>query len=392
VRLDEALRAARATRSHNAYISLQRSEHSSGGDVIAVKDNIDVAGLVTTGGGRHLPGVPAERDATVIARLRDAGCDFVGKANLHEYAYGVTNHNSHYGDVVNPWDPSRVAGGSSGGSAVAVALGTCDWSLGSDTGGSTRIPASFCGLTTVKPTEGTVDNTGVIPLARSFDAVVPIARDVASTVRALEMITGDGALNPGRPPAGFVPRLAVPAGWLTDLDDQTRKVWEEVSAGLPSVDLPDLQELHDAFEDIFRPEVGAFHLRWMAESPELYGPDVRGRIQAAIESSGARMLDALARRPQHIADMEAAMLDYDALLLPSTAVVAPPLDRPDIREPLLRFTIPFTYTGQPVYAIPAPSSGLPVGVQVVGRRGADALVAQIAAWLEASWKGLSAHG
>lgn len=390
--LRKALDAARETRSYNAYISLQPSEHEAGGDVVAVKDNIDVAGLVTTGGGRHLPDVPAEHDAPVIAKLRAAGCDFVGKASLHEYAYGVTNLNPHYGDVVNPFDASRVAGGSSGGSAVAVALGTCDWALGSDTGGSTRIPSSFCALTTVKPTEGTIDNTGVLPLARSFDAVVPIARDVATTARALAMITDDSSLNPGPPPEAFAPRLAVPGGWTSDLDEQTRRVWETVSAGLPVIDFPDRQPMDDAFEDIFRPEVGALHLQWMHERPELYGDDVRGRIEAAIASSGARMLAALARRPRHIADVEAAMLDYDAILLPSTAVVAPPINRPDVREPLLRFTIPFTYTGHPVYALPAPSQGLPVGVQVIGRRGSDALVCQVAAWLEATWKRLPKHG
>jgi aspartyl-tRNA(Asn)/glutamyl-tRNA(Gln) amidotransferase subunit A len=390
--LREAMRVAAATKRYNAYIALQESDRSAGGDVVAVKDNIDVVGFRTTGGGLHLPDEPAATDAAVVARLRQANCDFVGKANLHEYAYGVSNLNPHYGNVVNAFDDKRVAGGSSGGSAVAVALGTCDWALGSDTGGSTRIPASFAALTTVKPTEGTVDNQGVFPLSRSFDAAVPMARDVATTARALEMITDDSRMNPGPAPQGFAPRLAIPGGWTDDLDEQTRRVWTGVADGVPIIDFPDREELEQAFEDIFQPEVGAVHLRWMQERPELYGADVRGRVEAAIAAPGSKMLDALARRPQHIADVEQAMLDYDAILLPSTAVVAPESSRPDIREPLLRFTIPFTYTGQPVYAIPAPSAGHPVGIQVIGRRGTDGLVAQVAAWLEAAWLGLAKHG
>jgi aspartyl-tRNA(Asn)/glutamyl-tRNA(Gln) amidotransferase subunit A len=335
--------------------------------------------------------VPAEVDAAVVARLRDAGCSFVGKASLHEYAYGVTNLNPHYGDVRNVFDKARVAGGSSGGSAVAVALGTCDWALGSDTGGSTRIPASFAALTTVKPTEGSIDNRGVLPLSRSFDAAVPIARDVATTARALEMITGDSRFNPGRPPPGFAPRLAVPGGWTDDLDAETARTWAVVADGLPVVDFPDRLELEQAFEDIFQPEVGAVHLQWMQEQPELYGADVRGRVQAAIAAPGARMLDALARRPRQIAEIEGAMMDFDAILLPSTAIVAPEISC-DVREPLLRFTIPFTYTGQPVYAIPGPSAGNPVGIQVIGRRHSDGLVAQIAASLEAAWAKHPKHG
>src|SRR5665213_1530661 len=151
----------------NAFISV--SSEDGEGTVVAVKDLVDVAGMVTTGGGVILPREPASKDAPVITRLRREGCVVIGKANLHEFAYGVTSENPHYGAVRNPHDLNRVAGGSSGGSAVAVAAGMCDWAVGSDTGGSIRIPASFCGVVGFKPALGSIDTAGVIPLSRSLD-------------------------------------------------------------------------------------------------------------------------------------------------------------------------------------------------------------------------------
>src|SRR3989442_1957908 len=155
--------------------------------------------MVTTAGGVILPAEPATDDAPVITRIRQAGCVVVGKANLHEFAYGVTSVNPHYGPVRNPYDSSRVAGGSSGGSAVAVAEGMCDWAVGSDTGGSIRIPAAFCGVVGFKPTIGTVETEGVIPLSRSLDTLGPLAPDVRSVARALEMMSGLTDLVPADP-------------------------------------------------------------------------------------------------------------------------------------------------------------------------------------------------
>ena len=142
----------------------------------------------------------------------------VGKTNLHEFAYGVTSVNPHYGAVRNPHDPRRVAGGSSGGSAVAVAAGMCDWAVGSDTGGSIRIPASFCGVVGFKPELGSIDTTGVIPLSPSLDTLGPLAPDVVSAARAYSMMSGEAV----PPAARRKPRLAIPAGWVADLDDRHR--------------------------------------------------------------------------------------------------------------------------------------------------------------------------
>src|ERR1700674_1554116 len=215
VELAEARKRIKEKESLNAFISLSSEEQS--GTVVAVKDLVDVAGMVTTAGGVILPNTLATDDAPVVGRLRRQGCVIVGKANLHEFAYGVTSVNPHYGPVRNPLDPSRVAGGSSGGSAVAVAAGMCDWAIGSDTGGSIRVPASLCGVVGFKPSLGSLDVTGVVPLAWSLDTVGPIAPDVAAAAKAYTMLSGE--------PVSVVrvdrPRLAVPRGWVAGLDAPT---------------------------------------------------------------------------------------------------------------------------------------------------------------------------
>src|ERR1700730_7044335 len=214
----------------NAFISVSSEEGS--GTVVAVKDLVDVAGMVTTARSVILPREPAKPAEPMVRRLRSQGCVIVGKANLHEFAYGVTSINPHYGTVRNPHDVERVAGGSSGGSAVAVAAGMCDWAVGSDTGGSIRIPASFCGVVGFKPALGSIDTAGVIPVSRSLDTLGPLAANVADAARAYTMMSGEEV--PQEPTRE--PRLAVPAGWVSDLDEQTALAWELVSSGLPEIE------------------------------------------------------------------------------------------------------------------------------------------------------------
>src|SRR5438874_13151078 len=209
----------------NAFIS--RSQEKGSGDAVAVKDLVDVEGMVTTAGGIILPNVPAEHDAPVVAHLRQAGCVVAGKANLHEFAYGVTNINPHYGTALNPHDPGRVAGGSSGGSAVAVAAGVCDWAIGSDTGGSIRIPASLCGVAGFKPAFGSIDIRGVVPLSWSLDTLGPIAPDIATAARAFTVMSGEPIDLSGLER----PRLAIPARWVTGLDEPTAAAWDSASSG-----------------------------------------------------------------------------------------------------------------------------------------------------------------
>src|SRR5689334_2950598 len=232
MRLDDA-RVRIERESHlNAFISV--TDETGEGPVVAVKDLVDVRGTVTTAGGIILPDTPAAEDAPVVARIRQAGCVVVGKANLHEFAYGVTSINPHFGTVRNPYDPTRVAGGSSGGSAVAVAMAMCDWAIGSDTGGSIRIPASLCGVCGFKPRFGSVEIAGTIPLSHSLDTLGPLAPTIAECARAHTMMTGEEVSLD----ALSQPRLAVPAGWVEGLDEPTAEAWRRVSADLPEIELP----------------------------------------------------------------------------------------------------------------------------------------------------------
>ena len=366
----------------NAFISMAASGNEQGsGDRVAVKDLVDVRGMVTTAGGIILPDVAAADDAPVIKRLRKFGCAVVGKANLHEFAYGVTSVNPHYGAVLNPHDTSRVAGGSSGGSAAAVAAGMCDWSVGSDTGGSIRIPSSLCGMAGFKPRFGSIDIGGVIPLARSLDTLGPIAPDIGTVARAYTMMSGEEVSLEDLEQ----PRLAVPTGWVRDLDAQTAAAWSSVSAGVPELDFADRETLHQTGLTILLYEAAQYHRQWAAEMPEKYGADVLRLIRLGFDVTATDYKNAMTSRLELATNAIRRMDGVDALLLPATAIVAPPIDSGyEVREPLSRFTRPFNTTDQPVAVLPAPVGGLPVGIQVVGNTNAGTLRA--AAWLERAWR------
>jgi Asp-tRNA(Asn)/Glu-tRNA(Gln) amidotransferase A subunit family amidase len=363
----------------HAFISM--SDETGTGDRVAVKDLVDVRGMVTTAGGIILPDVPAADDAPVVKRLRGFGCVMVGKANLHEFAYGVTSVNPHYGAVLNPHDTTRVAGGSSGGSAAAVAAGLCDWAIGSDTGGSIRIPSSLCGVAGFKPRYGSIDIGGVIPLSESLDTLGPIAPDVATVTRAYTMMSGEevSLADLERP------RLAVPASWVRDVDEPTLAAWKEASSGVPELEFADRETLHQVGLTILLYEAARYHRKWATETPEKYGADVLRLIRLGFDVSETDYREALRRR-QELADAAmAAMAGVDALILPATAIVAPRTDAGhEVREPLSRFTRPFNTTQQPVAVVPAPVNGLPVGIQVAGKT--NAVTLRAAAWLERQWR------
>jgi aspartyl-tRNA(Asn)/glutamyl-tRNA(Gln) amidotransferase subunit A len=367
----------------NAFISVSSEEGE--GTVVAVKDLVDVAGMVTTAGSVILPREPAKQDAPVVKRLRDQGCVMVGKTNLHEWAFGVTSTNPHYGAVRNPHDIKRVAGGSSGGSAVAVAAGMCDWAVGTDTGGSIRIPASFCGVVGFKPALGSIDTAGVIPLSRSLDTLGPLAPNVASAARAYSMMSGEAISGD----ATRKPRLAVPRGWVADLDDETARAWQLVSAGLPEVDFVERGPLYNLGLTVLLVEAAVYHRRWIAEFPDKYGADVLANLRRGLEVLAVDFDEAIEALPRLREEAMHAMEGIDALLLPASAIVAPTIGAGlEAREPATRFTRPFNTSGQPVVSLPAPVRGLPVGIQVVGKTNSGAIAA--AAWLEQEWKQLTA--
>jgi Asp-tRNA(Asn)/Glu-tRNA(Gln) amidotransferase A subunit family amidase len=381
--LEEARRRIAARPELNAFISL--TEETGDGPVVAVKDLVDVRGTVTTGGGVLLPDVPAEVDAPLIGEIRRYGCVVVGKTNLHEWAFGITSNNPHHGTVRNPRDESRIPGGSSGGSAAAVVAGMCDWAVGSDTGGSIRIPAGLCGCVGFKPTFGMISTEGVVPLSRSLDTIGPLAPDVRTAARAVEMMSGLSGILPATVRGGY--RLAVPRGWFEDLDEETAAAWKRVAGGLDEIAFPTYAELGAPGNGILYAEAAAFHRERVEAFPEKFGKDVLANLNRGLETSAVDYLQALEDREQLSDAVEEAMEDVDAILVPATPRVAPTVDDSDGVRPLMtRYTRPFNVTGQPIVTLPAPVSGLPVGIQVVGRYGEDARVAEIAAWLEESWK------
>jgi aspartyl-tRNA(Asn)/glutamyl-tRNA(Gln) amidotransferase subunit A len=368
----------------NAFISL--TDEEGDGEIVAVKDLVDVRGTVTTGGGVLLPATPAEDDAPVIARLRRAGCVIVGKTNLHEWALGVTSENPHYGTVRNPRAPGRMPGGSSGGSAAAVAAGLCDWAIGSDTGGSIRIPASFCGVVGFKPTVGSVEMEGVLPLSRTLDTLGSMAADVRTAARALSAMSDLGDLLPARPRGLDELRVAVARGWADDLAPEIARAWERAGAGLPAIDLPDRKRMGAAGLTILLAEAGTLHRRWVERSPERYGADVLALLRQGLEVSRHDYSMALLEQSRIRAETEAAMEGWDAVLAPATRVPPPATGEQYERGDLTGWTRPFNTTGQPVITLPAPAEGLPVGIQVIGRFGDEATLVEVALTLEAAWR------
>jgi len=383
MRILDARARAEELKDLNLFIAMTGEDGD--GEVVAVKDLIDVRGTPTTGGGRLLPTEPKSEDAPLIRNLRRAGCVMIGKTNLHEWAFGSTNMNRHYGTVHNPRDPSRIAGGSSGGSAAAVAAGACDWAIGSDTGGSIRIPAALCGIVGFKPTFGTIDTTGVVPLSFSLDTIGSLAPDVATATRAVALMAGIAGWDSIEPIPAKRLRLAVPAGWVHGLDTQVQEAWDAVSADLPEIELPGLDAMQKACLDIMLSEAVAFHKHWMDTQPDRYGPDVLARLRTGLSITGSDYVQALADQKRMREEVARAMRGLDAILLPSTASVAPLIAAEVDTQPLVRFTRPFNLTGQPVFSLPAPVDGLPAGIQVIGHVGRDIELAAVAAGLERAW-------
>jgi aspartyl-tRNA(Asn)/glutamyl-tRNA(Gln) amidotransferase subunit A len=386
VTADEARERIRAREDLNAFISL--TDEGGDGPAVAVKDLVDVRGTVTTAGGQMLERTPAAEDAPLVRRMREFGCVVVGKANLHEWAFGVTSSNPHYGAVRNPHDPERIPGGSSGGSAAAVAAGMCDWAVGSDTGGSIRIPASLCGVVGFKPTIGSVDTTGVFPLSRSLDTVGPLAPDVRSAARALEMMSELAGLVPPAPRPLSALRVAVPRGWGEDLHPEVGAAWERVSSGLPRVDLPERSWMGDSGMAVLNLEAATLHRPWLEGCPEKYGQDVRERLERARATSRREYTMALLDQSRIRVQTEAAMDGWDAVVAPVTRIPAPRIGAEHERADLTIYTRPFNTTGQPVIVLPAPVDGLPVGIQVVGHFGQEARLVEVALALEDAWRRL----
>jgi aspartyl-tRNA(Asn)/glutamyl-tRNA(Gln) amidotransferase subunit A len=252
------------------------------------------------------------------------------------------------------------------------------------------IPAALCGVVGIKPTHGLVDAERVIPFARSLDTLGPLAGSIEAALAALGQLTGESYLLEAPPPPWESFRVAVPAGWVDGLDEGVQAAWERFGAGLPQVTLPPRSRFAEAILPILRGEAAAYHRARLARHGDLYQPDVRAFIEDGLQVTAAEYLESLEVARELREAVEQVLTDWDALLLPATAIVAPKVEAEGVREPLTRFTRPFNLTGHPAIAIPLPwARPLPVGIQVIGRLRGERALGRVALALEAS---LAARG
>jgi aspartyl-tRNA(Asn)/glutamyl-tRNA(Gln) amidotransferase subunit A len=318
-----------------------------------------------------------------VQRLLDAGWALNGKTNLHEFAYGTTSQNPHFGTVPNPSFPGRLAGGSSGGSAAALAAGLCELALGTDSGGSIRIPAACCGIVGFKPTYDLVPIDGCFPLAPSFDHAGPMARDVDGCVEAMHV------LAPGFAEAEVsLDDLRVGITWTADAAPLVRARVEATAARVPHARPVEFPQPPRESYPLFMREVADVHRELYAENAESYGENVRTKVGRCLEVTEGEAATALRAREEYRERAAAAMDGLDLLVMPTLPIVAPPdtVDEIDVREQLISRTYPFNALGWPALALPcgAAEDGLPASVQIVGRAGADALVLAAGRLLERS--------
>lgn len=363
---------------------------------VTVKDLFVVDGMPLAAGTRApLPDLGAQ--GTAVSRLRAAGAVVLGTTNLHEVAYGITGENPWTGDVCNPHDPHRQAGGSSSGSAAAVSAGIGLASLGTDTGGSIRVPASHCGVVGFKGTVGRVPLDGALPLSTTCDHAGPLARSVADAALLAAVLAGED-------PSPLMPRMperfGVPLSLLRDhLGRSVRHAfegWIDMArrAGVDVVDLelPGAAGALDVFRSIQGPEAARVHAAALDEGADGFSPVVRAQLEAGRAVGAEEEAAARVTRDALIEAFDAAVGRVDALVLPSVPVPAPERGSDDVmlesgrarlRPSFLHLTVPFSLTGLPVLAVPfARVDGLPVGLQLVGRRGTDRHLLAVGAWLE----------
>jgi len=369
---------------------------------LGLKDLFETQGTRTTAGSTFFDEYIPEADAVVVERLKQAGAILLGKLNMHEIALGVTNENPHYGDCCNPWNLACITGGSSGGSAAALAAGFCMGALGSDTGGSIRIPSALCGVVGLKPTYGRVSLRGVVPLSWNLDHAGPLARTVLDVANLLQAIAGYDPLDAWSVDMPVENYLAMPDGGVRDwkialasgdyfsdpeiVDKQVQaavigvaELFEDLGAHVEPVPFPNALEAAMANGLMTPADAAAFHHQRLEGNPHGFGTDVLKRLQTGAAYTSTEY--SLARRMQTIlrCEFNEFFKDYDLLLTPTTPITAPIRGSADAIERarlLTRFTAPFNLTGLPTLSIPCgwSASKLPIGVQLVGKKWSEAKI------------------
>ena len=407
---DRARRAARAAERDIVHGRWKGPLH---GIPVALKDNIWTRGVRTTAGSKILADFVPTRNAEVAARLERAGAILLGKTNLHEFAYGITSNNPHFGAVRNPWDRGRIPGGSSGGSTAAVATGLCFGSIGTDTGGSIRIPSALCGVVGLKPTFGLVSVEGIVPLCRSLDHAGPIARRVADVCVLLDTIAGEYPKSAARPNYrkldGALPKK-LRIGWpehyflerispevLTAMEEALR-VFRRLGARTVGVPLPRLRDLLlPATNDIALAEATHYHQSqgYFPARAADYGEDLRQRLEAGTKVAAVDYLRGRAKKREAIAELAAAFERADVLLAPAAPIPAPQMgqdeveiagEKETVRSALVRMNRPANFTGHPAISIPCgfTSHGLPLGMQLIASHWNEARLLAVAAAYESA--------
>jgi aspartyl-tRNA(Asn)/glutamyl-tRNA(Gln) amidotransferase subunit A len=367
---------------------------------ISLKDLIDVAGLPTTAASWVLKDRIASRDAPLVTRLRNAGVIFIGKTNLHEFAFGTTSEDSSFGAVKHPRDPARSPGGSSGGSGAAVATGMGLASIGTDTGGSVRIPAAACGVVGLKPSHGEIPTQGVVPLSFSLDTVGPLGRTVqdvawlwsAMAERPLDLVTPRDVTSL---------RVARLGGYFSLATGEVRVAFEGAlndlrlrGASIIEKLLPGAEVIAQTYLHLVLPEAATWHSPYLEHRSADYTPPVRARIESGRSVTAVEYLKARKARAALQGAVDALLGDCDALVMPTLPIVAPLIgatevtidndagERLPIRATMLRQTQLFNLTGHPAISLPLRTAGLPVGLQLVGARDQTARLLAVAAAIE----------
>jgi aspartyl-tRNA(Asn)/glutamyl-tRNA(Gln) amidotransferase subunit A len=375
--------------------SMAMKKHDPGllaGVPVSVKDLLFTRGVPTTAGSRIFASdYGVERDASVVRRLRRAGAIVFGKTNLHEIALGVTSVNEHFGPVRNPWDTTRVSGGSSGGSAAAVAARLGFASVGSDTRGSIRIPAACCGVTGLKPTYGLVRTKGVVPLAPSLDHVGPLTVSVDDAALLLDAMTRGSAWRDRRP-VDRKPRrvvVGVEPFFLRDLDPAVGRIVQEaidvitkIARDVREIEIPELPAARDASGLLALAEAASFHDQYLRANADGYGAAVRGRLEGGYRASAVDYLRARSIQGEVAAGFARTFEEVDLIVGAVLPSIAPQIDGDlsDIVAEFTRLNATQNMAGVPALSVPCGfADGMPVGLQIIGPRGEDARVLELGA-------------